>query len=87
MKFDKINPDMIRVVGPNDMLIGLITKHQDNRRWRVELFMCIDGVADTQAEAVAFARGCQAMADARQAMTQRVGPSTPAPPSTQRVKS
>lgn len=51
----------------DDMLLGMITKKNvlpPLEEWRIELFMKIDGTASTKEEAVAFARGCEAMGNA-----------------------
>jgi hypothetical protein len=42
------------------MLVGLITKIPDGR-WRIEMYMLVDGVASTRDEAIAFAKGCNAV--------------------------
>lgn len=55
-------PDQLRCVDHKDMLLGLITKTDD--QWKIELFMRVEGKASTREEAVAFAHGCWAMGEA-----------------------
>lgn len=59
------SPYQIRVQHPTTkMLIGLIHNEPGMTHWRIELFMKIDATAGTKDEAIAFAMGCWAMADA-----------------------
>lgn len=51
-----------RCLNDDGMLCGLITQ-QPTGGWRVELFMRVEAQAETKDEAIAFAKGCWAMAE------------------------